>query len=278
MTAERLAEAGPSPRLRQDGALELSAGRLYALGGELALDGRTSWVPNEVRGYQAHNCYLLIEVGGALLIDTGVAPLAGAVLSQLSALIETRTPLTVFLTRAELDCYANLSAISSQFNVVDVYAGGAINPFDAFDAAAARADKAQVHRIEAGGHLPAPPSQRVQILAPPLRLLATFWLYDEVGRALFTSDSFAYMCGDQSRRSRYIDSTDAVDPARAKAIVEAKFWYFPLARALSIQVALRALVERLDIQFIAPGRGAIIGGRKAVRDHFELMASLLPTT
>src|SRR3954447_6772610 len=63
--------------------ITLVASRLYGLGGMAALDGRVSWAPQNARGYQPVNCYLLVEAERALLIDTGLPVHLSQVTEQL---------------------------------------------------------------------------------------------------------------------------------------------------------------------------------------------------
>jgi hypothetical protein len=66
------------------GLLELVAGRLYAIGGVAPADGRISWLPPGIDGFELSHCYLLREAGGAPLIDSGLPAHREAVLDGLS--------------------------------------------------------------------------------------------------------------------------------------------------------------------------------------------------
>src|SRR5262249_14769701 len=99
-------------RVMTHAATTLAAGKLYALGGAVALDGRASWVPSELTGYQATNAYLLTGDDAHLLVDTGPAYHERALMDQLAGLVPEGSPITVFLTRAESDCYGCLGPVA----------------------------------------------------------------------------------------------------------------------------------------------------------------------
>ncbi|MEL0144085.1 MAG: hypothetical protein VW931_05200, partial [Alphaproteobacteria bacterium] len=62
---------------------ELSPSRVYALHNTFELDGRVSAYPRTARGYSPSNCYMLLDDGAAMLLDTGYTTHEGAILNQL---------------------------------------------------------------------------------------------------------------------------------------------------------------------------------------------------
>ena len=54
-------------------AVELIPDQLYRIGAMMPLDGRISWVPPDVRGFQPANSFVVLDGLNATLIDTGPA-------------------------------------------------------------------------------------------------------------------------------------------------------------------------------------------------------------
>src|SRR5687768_11952237 len=103
-------------------AAPLGAGRLSRLGGSIALDGRVSWAPHLPGRFQPVSCYLIAEPDRTILIDTGIPAHREAVVSQLAAAREPGKPLTLFLTRTELDCSGNVRAIHASAGIDEIIA------------------------------------------------------------------------------------------------------------------------------------------------------------
>ena len=53
--------------------------------------------------------------------------------SAAATIVPPGSPVSVFLTRAELDCFAALGAVMREYRVQRLLAGGGHNPFDQFD-------------------------------------------------------------------------------------------------------------------------------------------------
>ena len=78
---------------RTDSPVSIVPGRLYALGGTVALDGRISWFPPDATGSAPTSCYLLLDGGSALLIDTGLPVHRDVLIAQLGSLLDPATRL-----------------------------------------------------------------------------------------------------------------------------------------------------------------------------------------
>src|SRR5262249_10263124 len=50
----------------------LTEGRLYAVSGTVPAPNAASWIPRHLRGHVPVSCYLLVDRGHGLLIDTGL--------------------------------------------------------------------------------------------------------------------------------------------------------------------------------------------------------------
>jgi flavorubredoxin len=215
----------------------------------------------------------LIDGDRGTLVDTGVAAHEEEILRQLEELLPVDARLSVFLTRAELDCLGNLAAIAGEFHVDNVLTGGVVNPFDAFDHATSLVPEtvrfargADVTRIAAG------PGHELVVLQPKLRLLATFWLYDEETRTMFTSDAFGH-------RSLEVDGPPIVadhDVAAVDRSIRAKFdWLTECARVDEVAGATEAAFRMYPTERIAPGHGCVLAGKSCVAAHVDGVLDVL---
>ena len=94
---------------------ELAGGKIFALHNTFPLDGRVSAYPLGARGHAASNCYLLYEDDGALLLDTGYAAHEDTILKQLSSIIDSKMPLSLFPLRMnEFMSVGNAMAIAKR--------------------------------------------------------------------------------------------------------------------------------------------------------------------
>lgn len=261
--------------------VELVADRLYLLGASVALDGRVSWVPERARGWQPVNCYVLREAGSVLVVDPGPAVFRETVADQLESIVPAGTPLSVLVTRAEPDTTGGLGEIARRFRVERLYAGGGPNPFDSFEAIGeldrgGRRERIQLERTAAGFAVPVGPGRGVEILRPTIRLLATWWGYDEPTRTLFTSDSFGHTVQTCADGPRVLTGDDAA-PSDVIDHLSAKFGWLAHARTPVLRESTRALFAGRAISRIAPAHGLVIEGPAAVRAHLDAMDAALRT-
>jgi flavorubredoxin len=263
-------------------ALELSPGRLYLLGASIELDGRVSWVPEDARGWQPVNCYVLVEGEHVLVIDPGVFVHGPIVRDQLESILPAGSRLSVFVTRAECDTTGNLGEIAGRFRVDTLYAGGGPNPFDAFEAITLtdpdhRSERIQMERTPAGFSIPVGDTRAVEMLRPSIRLLATWWAYDPGTKTLFTSDAFTHSTQADPADPRVLD--DPADPQCELPVVRAhllsKFGWLAKARTDLILEQLRAVFDEHEVDRIAPQHGLVIEGPELVRRHVEAVETTL---
>jgi flavorubredoxin len=252
-------------------AVEIVPDRLYVVAGALPVDGRMSWTPPTATGEQSTNIYLL-RGEHDVLVDTGIAAIREQVMAGLSELLEPEAPVRVFLTRAQLDCVGNLGAVASVYNVLDIFTGGARNPFDQFDAATSNDPRAQGIGIARTLDNPA-----VEIFNTSLRILATFWGYDAETRTAFTSDSFTHVPASDAANGVVLD-----DPGADKVAVEqvrehlfGAFWWLPFADKQAIAEHVRGFFATHPVDVIAPNRGCVLKGREIVDRHVEMLLSVL---
>lgn len=267
---------------KPSGPVELVPNRLYLLGESTKLDGRITWVPADVRGWQPLNSYVLIENKSVLIIDPGVYAQRATIRQQLEMLVPPGTRLSIFLTRPEADVTGNIGEIASRYPVDRLYAGGGPNPFDAFEVVslmdpANRGDRIQLERMPTGFQVPVQGTRGVEVLRPVIRLLATYWGYDAETRTLFTSDSFGHSIQAQPGDPRIIsaNSPDQSDPINVRAHLLAKFGWLAHAKTPSIVNNLNALKASRVIDRIAPCHGLVIEGREMVERHFRSLEHVL---
>ncbi|MCW2778603.1 MAG: hypothetical protein JWN17_2328 [Frankiales bacterium] len=266
---------------RTPGVVELVPGRLFLLGDDIALDGRISWVPADARGWQPSNCYALVEPGGVVVVDPGPRVLDEVVCAQLQTLLPPGTPLSVFLTRAELDTTGGLGALARAFPIARLYAGGGPNPFDSFEAAGDvqlgdRRERIQLERMPAGA-VPVGPGRGLQVLPPSIRLLATWWGYDEQTQTLFTSDSFTHTCNEVPGGPRVLDGTmpPQADPDRLRSHLTAKFAWLRHAKTPALWTDLQEVFRERPVARIAPGHGLVLEGEDVVQQHVAAVLDVL---
>jgi flavorubredoxin len=266
-----------STRAQVRGADPLAGSRLFAAGGFIRADGTTSWLPDTARGWQPANCYVLLEDERAVLIDTGVAAHASLIVEQLKAVVPARVPLSIFLTRAELDCIGNVGPISEQLEVDGVFAGGNTNPFDAFDAVESARATIRVHVGKRTGQLPIviSESRSLEVLDAPLRLLATYWVFDSATGTLFTSDSFGHQLVESPEDPRIVTDGDECDHDVVERHLLAKFGWIAEADTTLVRKGLEAVFADRDVEIIAPTNGCAIVGRAAVAAHYDAVQSAL---
>lgn len=264
------------------GPVELVPGALYLLGSSIALDGRISWVPQETRGWQPSNCYVLLDDGHCLVVDPGPLVLGDVVVEQLQQLLPAGTPLSIFVTRAEPDTTGGIGAIARSFPVDRLYAGGGPNPFDSFEAAGEvqfgdRRERIQLERMPAGFQMAVGPARELRVIPPSLRLLATWWAYDAATATLFTSDSFTHTLNAQADGPRRLTTSMSPqqDPTQVAGHLTAKFEWLRHAKTPTLRDGLRSVFEEYEVDRIAPAHGLVLEGRDLVRQHVDAVLEVL---
>jgi len=268
----------------------LASDKLEVLGGMIELDRRVSWAPPGSSGYQPSNAYLMSGDAGSgrLLIDTGLAVHSEQILDGLAQRIGEGGGISIFFTRAEMDCVSNLEPIASRFDVERLFTGGIINPFDAFAdlrGAALRGRRHQVDRQRTEGgdaltratSIEVAPGRVLEIEAPLLKLLPTFWGWDAETGTLFTSDTFTHCVTDRPDGPRVLDSSmeDNTTPEQVAAHLYAKYEWIPRSNCEPLREWLFDKITTLDPEMIAPTRGQVIKGKGVVAAHLEMMLAAL---
>jgi hypothetical protein len=266
-----LAPSRPSPWA----PIELVSEKLWLIGANVPLEGLSSWEPEGVIGYQPFNTYVITGAGEeTYVVDPGAACLEHTVISGLAEVLPPGARPRIFLTRAQLDAIGNLGAVAAEFSVQDVFTGGFQNPFDSFDAittadAEGRAANVLLFR--------SPEESRMQVINPPLRILATFWAYDHDTKTLFTSDSFVHGILQEPGERPVIDENaiDQISHEDVRAHLFAALWWLPYADLEPIVAAVDRVFRDYDVELIAPGRGCILQGKGTVERHAEMLIDVL---
>ena len=277
-----MASLSPSVRAADTRPIELVPGRLWALGGTLALDGRVSFAPTVDGGYVSSNCYLIVEDGQALLVDTGIAAARDAILHQLSQLLAPEQQLSIFLTRAEFDTVGNLGAIGEAHPIAGLHTGGVTNPFDAFDMVHLAGAKpatvpARVERKPLRDVLEFTPNRHIAMVPPPIRMITTYWAFDRSTKTLFTSDAFSHGIVNTPGGASVLD--DASAPFDSHFVAEfayRKFWFLPHTHPGMLRRDLAGVFGTLEPEIVCPAYGSVLRGRDVVEQHFAAMMEALP--
>ncbi|MFD1211856.1 hypothetical protein ACFQ36_07360 [Arthrobacter sp. GCM10027362] len=261
---------------------------MVVLGGLIPLDDRVSWVPAGSAGFQPSNCYLLTEGQSRLLVDSGLAVHSQEILADLAGLIGEGGSVSMFFTRSEMDCVSNLEPIARRFDIERLFTGGVINPFDAFDDLSRMALRGRRHQIDEkrtgegdslarAAQIEVAPGRVLEIESPLLRLLPTFWGWDEETGTLFTSDTFTHGVMDRPDSPRIIDSTiqDTTTAEQVAGHLYAKYEWIPRSTCEPLREWLSEKFAALDPEIIAPSRGCVLRGRDVVRRHLDFMLTAL---
>lgn len=252
----------------QGTSTELVAERLYVVGGQIPMDGRASWAPESATGWQPSNAFVLRRPEIDIIVDTGTAFARDALMDGLLRVLEPGAAVSVFLTRAQLDCVGSLAKVVDAFDVREIFTGGVPNPFDQFDAAPA----------SSMGVTRSPADPPLQIFNPALRILPTYWGYDPAARTVFTADSFSHvLVADPDARPVLDDpSADTVTPKQVADHLRAGFWWLEFADAREhIADQLRDFFATHEVEIIAPSRGCVIVGEELVARHVDLLANAI---
>jgi hypothetical protein len=259
---------------------------LHVLGGAIPSDGRASWTAVRPGEFQPINCYLLQAGETNLLIDTGVAAHEEAVVRQLGRLVPNGGHLSVYLTRAELECFSNLGAIAERYVVEQLLTGGVLNPFDAFDGVGAQQYYRNRVQFDEGEQRGRPvirlravdlPGRPLEVVAAKLRLLPAFWLSDPASGVLFTSDSFGHCTVCAPAASRLLTERDLDDTSFETVASQllTKFEWLRWGRTEAIAADLEATFARLQPGIVAPTHGRVLVGRRVVDRHLALVLEVL---
>ncbi len=269
-----------NPKIR-----ELGKGSLFALQNPMELDGRVSSYPADARGHSVTNCYLLRQPDAAWLIDTGFGGDEPALRAQIESLIPRTLPLSLLPLRLnEFMSIQNIDPFVQYFNVKECFTG---NPDAAFwfdfgagsDSGQNTLDRLNITTIAREETIPIGSQGRpVVVYQAPIRLIATRWIYDAATKTLFTSDMYTHTWRDRPDGPWIIqdgddDPTD-FDHVRS-FLLNTRYWWLEGVDTAALRKGMNAILDKHDIETIAPGYGCILRGRKTVQKHIKLVDDVL---
>ena len=266
----------------------LAPGKLYALVNTFPLDGRVTAYAPDARGAASANSYLYVEGDRALLVESGFSAHERSLLAQLDAVLDPSTKLSLLPPRlGEFDGVSNTRPVVDH-RTVDVLYGPMLNSTRWVDfrpehrpagspVGDGRMERVEFRMLGNPDVVELGPDRRIEVFHPPLRLLVTHWLYDEATRTLFTSDAFTHMRREGDRGPWIVDSTeDAISAGALRAhLLATKFWWLLGARTEPVRRGLAAIFEGREIDVLAPSFGCILVGPDVVRQHYELLQTVL---
>jgi flavorubredoxin len=232
------------------------------------------------------NVYVLIEGSDVVIVDTGWSFQESVILEQLRALLPPNPRLSIFLTRSgELNAICNVRSIAEQFPVQSIsavtaeaahwadfrpehahYGSTDIGPLAAVESRQVRHGE----EIVMGG------TRRVTLVAPPLRLLQTCWLYDHETRTLMTSDSFSHARAATADGPWTVTDADADGADELyRHLTGSRYWWLPGAKTATLAAAVQAVFERYEVDVIAPGYGCLFIGPEVVGAQYRLLLHVL---
>ena len=279
----------PPPRKAREtdgfagGIAALAQGKLYALQNPFALDGRVSSYPGSARGYSVANSYLLTQSDAAMLIDTGFGKDEPAIRGEIEQLIAPGLPLSLFPLRLnEFMSINNVEAFAGHFNVEQCYTSNtdAALWFDFGASANGRRilDGMPITAVTRSETIELGKSGRsIDVMAAPVRLIATRWLYDRATRTLFSSDMFTHVWRAREEGPWIVTEDDDLTCAREMRsfLLNTRYWWLEGAPTASIRRAIAEVFERCDVETIAPGYGCILRGRTVVARHVAMLDEVL---
>lgn len=278
--------------LDEEGPLRLGDGSIALLGDSALVDGRISWYPDHDLGrYVPFNAYLVRDGDACLMIESGVPAHAEAIARDLRALLDGPLP-SLVVTRNEPDTVSNIPNLVRDFGLAEVHSLGLMNTLQFFpDDPIEQREASFTHRATElqmlnfgvrsvpavpGGTIAVGPSRAIEVIAAPLRVLSTLWLYDPAGKVLFTSDSFSDETAARpgQRTVETLPGQDVLVP-RALRNLALKFDWLARSDIAPVIADVAAIFDRLDIETLAPSRGLVVQGRAAVAAKQEALLTAL---
>src|SRR5260370_7305790 len=276
------------------GIAAIAGGKLFALPKPFALDGRVSAYSASARGYSVANSYLITQSGAAMLIDTGFGKDEPTIRAQIESLIAPGLPLSLFPLRLnEFMSINNVEAFAGHFNVETCYTsnvdaalwfdfGARAEGRDILESmkvtAVTRADTIQLGKKD----------RAIDVMQPPILLIAPRWLYDRATRTLFSSDMFTHVWRDTRNGPWIVTDTDKASTDKASTdndstslrdmrsfLLNTRYWWLEGAPTDSIRRGIGDVFDKYDVETIAPGYGCILRGRNVVARHYQMLDGIL---
>ena len=250
---------------------DLGEGKAYALHNVFALDGRVSAYPRSARGFAPSNCYLLVEDGGALLLDTGYAGHRASLFEQIGSIITRDTPLSIYPLRLnEFMSVGNGAALAKEFNVVECFSRRENMDFwldFEVEKFGPKSDEESLFPTTILGtelqcQVGQNPNRTIIGINAPIRLITTMWIYDEATRTLFSSDMFSHVWQDNPEGPWLVEGDDGVTTNAfvRSFLLNTRYWWVEGVETGHVRKGIAKVFDSYDIETLAPGYGAILRG------------------
>ncbi len=272
--------------LSHSGITDLGEGKAYALHNVFPLDGRVSAYPGSARGFAPSNCYLLVEDGGAILLDTGYAGHRDSLFEQIRSIITPDTPLSIYPLRLnEFMSVGNAAALAKEFNVVECFARRPDMDFWLDFEVEKFGPKTEEERIfpttvlgtELQCQVGQNPNRTIHGINAPIRLITTMWIYDEATRTLFSSDMFSHVWQDNPEGPWLVEDDDGVTTNSfvRSFLLNTRYWWVEGVETGPLRKGIADIFNKYDIETLAPGYGTILRGRGLVERQFTVLDEVL---
>lgn len=257
-------------------AIELSGG-WCALTDLVAMDGRPTWLPEDIVGFDPSSCYLLLEPDSGFLVDTGLAVHGEALAEKVVERLGGRPTLTIFFTRAEFDNIGGLDRIARRIPITNIVTPTPNNPLNDLPQVMQKGLAVPVEHVKPGATITTAGGRRLSVLDPALRTLATGWLHDPAAGILFTSDSMGHLHLTDAEESPVVGSGGRQQPEVADVArhLLAKFGWLEMAVTEQPRTKLAAAAGDRRIEYLAPQHGCILQGQKWVQANVALVDEAL---
>jgi hypothetical protein len=119
--------------------------------------------------------------------------------------------------------------------------------------------------------------RRLEAFQAPIRLIGTRWIYDEVTRTLFTSDSFSWEWSLDAHGPWSIEAAEcSTTSAQVRSfLLNTRYWWLEGGDTATLRNKLNGAFAKYDIENLAPGYGRVIRGRALVERQVQLLDEVL---
>lgn len=269
-----------SQKISIDDPIQLVPSKLYRLGARIATCGRVSWAPYDMTEALPVNVYLRLTDDAAIVIDTGPLALYPSLAEQIAELTAGRD-LRVLVTRNDPEAMGGVGTLLPQLDpsVLYYFGGGSILEWvwDERRGPKGSGDLFGIVPIATPGQIALEGGNSLIVLRPPLAVLNTVWLFDQETRTLFSSDAFTYVPGGAVEAiTPAVSDSDAIDPARTYALLQARFDWLERINSSRLKNVLQDLLSTLPIGRIAPSHGVVMEGPAVPAYLTTMLAALEP--
>lgn len=267
---------------------ELADDRLFVFSNSYELDGRVTSHPVQARGFAPMQTYLVKEGEQALLIGTGLTIHEERLIEQIDAALGSAS-LSLMPLGVDFARICNARPIADRFSVDRVFEptnrgdipGMWLNIRPEFPAGVGdslQVAATEVLRIGRPIRVDRDGGRTLELLVPPLRLLPTQWVYDEVTRTLFTLDVFSWVWHREDAGpwtvTEAVDDSTTAERVRNQLLTN-RYWWLAGADTSRIRRELADVFDRYDVQNIAPDCGCVLSGGTVVARHYQLLDDVL---